>query len=226
MAITGYFRLAAPAADARGSARRTLSLPAQGTHDNRNAGGSGIAVLIHNISETGLLLESDAGLAVGDPIGIDLPHAGESPATVMWISGRLAGCRFDTPVSSATLSAAQLRSSVTHDPQLDEDAAASTADEAFGQRLQRLRAQAGLNQAEVAERMGVSAPSVSGWEKGRARPKHGRMAALAAILGVPTSELLGDPAPEELRDLIERSRVQIASAVGTSADKVRNIIEL
>ena len=74
--------------------------------------------------------------------------------------------------------------------------------------------------------MGVSAPSVSGWEKGRARPKHGRMAALAAILGVSTSELLGDHAVGELHDLIERSRVQIASAFGTSADKVRIIIEL
>lgn len=221
MAITGYFVPAAAGADERGSARRKLSLPALGTQ----SGGGGIAVLVHNISETGLLLESDADLAVGDSIGIDLPHAGESPATVMWISDRLAGCRFDAPVSPATLSAAQLRSSVTHDPHFDDDTA-SPADQAFGSRLQRLRAQAGLNQAQVADRMGVSAPAVSGWEKGRARPKHSRMAALAAILGVPTSELLGDSAPEDLRDLIERSRVQIASAVGTSADKVRIIIEL
>ncbi|HMN53563.1 MAG TPA: helix-turn-helix domain-containing protein [Sphingopyxis sp.] len=221
MAITGYLLPAAPGADARGSTRRKLSLPAEG----RQSGGSGLAVLVHNISETGLLLESDAAVAVGDRIEIDLPHAGESPATVMWISGRLAGCRFDAPVSPATLSAAQLRSSVTHDPHFDDEAA-SPADQAFGGRLQRLRAQAGLNQAQLADRMGVSAPAVSGWEKGRARPKHSRMAALAAILGVPTSELLGDSAPEDLRDLIERSRVQIASAIGTSAEKVRIIIEL
>lgn len=221
MAITAYFLPAAAGADERGSARRKLCLPALG----RQNGDGGIAVLVHNISETGLLLESDADLAVGDSIGIDLPHAGESPATVMWISDRLAGCRFDTPVSSATLSAAQLRSSVTHDPLFDDEAA-SPADQAFGGRLQRLRAQAGLNQAQLADRMGVSAPAVSGWEKGRARPKHSRMAALAAILGVPTSELLGDSAPEALEDLIERSRAQIATMVGTSADKVRIIIEL
>ncbi|PQM29027.1 XRE family transcriptional regulator [Sphingopyxis lindanitolerans] len=221
MAIPGYFHPAAPGADARARARRTLRLPAQGTHDD----GSGIAVLVHNISETGLLLESDAGIAVGDRIEIDLPHAGESPATVVWVSDRLSGCRFDTPISPATLSAAQLRSAVTHDAH-DDEAAASPADPAFGSRLQRLRAQAGLNQAQVAERMGVSAPSVSGWEKGRARPKHSRMAALAAILGVPTSELLGDHPPEALQDLIERSRAQIAMMVGTSADKVRIIVEL
>src|SRR3546814_6480353 len=51
----------------------------------------------------------------------------------------------------------------------------SVVDEAFGARLQRLRTKAGLSQAEVAKRMGVSPPSISSWEKGRARPKRGRM---------------------------------------------------
>lgn len=221
MAITGYCLPAAPGADERGSSRRKLSLPAQGTQN----GGSGIAVLIHNISETGLLLESDVAVAVGDRIGIDLPHAGESPATVMWISDRLAGCRFDAPVSPATLSAAQLRSGVTHDPDVDDEVDLPT-DRGFGGRLQRLRAQVGLNQAQLADRMGVSAPAVSGWEKGRARPKHGRMAALAAILGVPTSELLGDHVGEDLHDLIARSRRDIALAMGIGEDKVRIVVEL
>jgi transcriptional regulator with XRE-family HTH domain len=85
---------------------------------------------------------------------------------------------------------------------------------------------AGLNQADVAERIGVSAPSVSGWEKGRARPKHDRMEALAAILGVQVSDLLGGFAPEGLHDLIERSREQIARTVGVAPDKVRIIVEL
>src|SRR3546814_1282992 len=82
----------------------TTLFRSQGTHDD----GSGIAVLVHNISESGLLLESDAAIAVGDRIEIDLPHAGESPATVVWVSDRLVGCRFDTAISPATLSAAQL----------------------------------------------------------------------------------------------------------------------
>lgn len=218
MAISGYFLPAAPGGDARGSARRKLSLPAGGTQN----GETGIRVLIHNISETGLLLESDAALSVGDRIEIDLPHGGDSWASVVWISEHLIGCRFDTPVSQAVLSAAQLRSAVTH----DEEQAPTPDDEAFGARLHRLRVRAGLNQAEVAERMGVSAPSVSGWEKGRARPKHGRMSALAEILGVQTADLLGDHAPEELHDLIDRSRRQIALAMGTSEDRIRIIIEL
>ena len=223
MAISGDFLPAAPGAEARGSARRKLSLPAGGVQN----GNTGIKVLIHNISETGLLLESDVDLSAGDRIEIDLPHAGDRWATVVWVSDRFLGCRFDTPVSPATLSAAQLRSAVTHDDVLDDDDDTPVpADEAFGARLQRLRVRAGLNQAEVAERMGVSAPSISGWEKGRARPKHGRMAALAEILGVSASDLLGDHEPGELHDLIDRSRRQIARAMGTSEDKVRIIIEL
>lgn len=218
MAIPGYFLPAAPDADARGSARRKLHLPAGGTQN----GGTGIKVLIHNISETGLLLESDVDLAAGDQVEIELPHAGDSPATVVWVNGRFFGCRFDTPLSPAALSAAQLRSAVPH----DDDEAPASADSDFGPRLQRLRLRAGLNQAEVAEQMGVSAPAVSGWEKGRARPKHGRMAALAEILGVAASELLGDHGAEELHDLVDRSRRQIALAMGISEDKVRIIIEL
>lgn len=218
MAISGYFLPAAPGDDDRGSARRKLSLPAEG----RQNGDTGIRVLIHNISETGLLLESDVDLSPGDRIEIDLPHAGDISAAVVWVSDRLFGCRFDVPVSPATLSAAQLRSAVTH----DEDDTSPPGDDTFGTRLQRLRVRAGLNQADVADRMSVSAPAVSGWEKGRARPKHGRMAALAEILGVQTAELLGDHAPEELHDLVDRSRRQIALAMGTSEDKVRIIIEL
>src|SRR3546814_16587917 len=72
----------------------------------------------------------------------------------------------------------------------------SVVDEAFGARLQRLRTKAGLSQAEVAKRMGVSPPSISSWEKGRARPKRGRMAKLATILGVPISDLLDDAPPD------------------------------
>ena len=229
MPIYGHF-LPSPGADKRHDARRKLSLLASGLkHD-----GTGIEVQIHNISGTGLLLESDIKLAAGDRIDIQLPHAGDITAVVIWASGRLFGCQFEGPVSPATLSAVELKSAVAPAPasapapSVDEDQAEPVIDEAFGARLQRLRTKAGLSQAEVAERMGVSAPSVSSWEKGRARPKRGRMAKLAAILGVQTSDLLGDAAPEGMQaaqDLIDRSREQIARAVGVSTDRVRIIVE-
>lgn len=231
MPIFGHFLPSAPSADKRHDARRKLSLLARGLqHD-----GTGIAVQIHNISGTGLLFESDIKLATGDRIEIELPHAGDIMAVVIWASGRLFGCQFEGPVSPATLSAVELKSAVAPAPELidaitptpgvDEDHAEPEIDEAFGARLVRLRARAGLSQADVAKRMGVSAPSVSSWEKGRARPKRGRMAKLAAILGVQTSDLLDDAAPEDFQELIDRSREQIARAVGISADRVRIIVE-
>ena len=51
------------------------------------------------------------------------------------------------------------------------------------------------------------------------------MAKLAAILGVPVADLLGDAVPEGVRELINRSRDQIARAVGLSANRVRIIVE-
>ena len=74
--------------------------------------------------------------------------------------------------------------------------------------------------------MDVSAPSVSSWENGRVRPKPGRIAKLADILGVQTSELLEDvAAPEGFQEVIDRSREQIARAVGIDIEKVRIILE-
>jgi transcriptional regulator with XRE-family HTH domain len=239
MPIYGHFLPSAPSTDKRHDARRKLSLLASGLkHD-----GTGIEVQIHNISGTGLLLESDIKLAAGDRIEIELPHAGDITAVVIWASGRLFGCQFEGPVSPATLSAVELKSAVAPAPVVaptpavapapivDEDDPAPVIDEAFGVRLQRFRTEAGLSQAEVAERMEVSAPSVSSWEKGRAHPKRGRMAKLAAILGVQTSDLLDDAAPEGvqgmpgIQELIDHSREQIARAMGIGADKVRIIVE-
>lgn len=233
MPIYGHFLPSAPGADKRQDARRKLSLLASGSKPD----GTGIEVQIHNISGTGLLFESDIKLVAGDRIDIELPHAGDITAVVIWASGRHFGCQFEGPVSPATLSAVELKSAVAAAPDTapapadDEESADPVIDEVFGVRLQRLRTTAGLSQAEVAKAMGVGAPSVSNWEKGRARPKRGRMAKLAAILGVQTSDLLDDTAPEGvqglqgIRELIDRSREQIASAVGISADRVRIIIE-
>lgn len=224
MAISGYFLPSAPGADRRQGGRRKLSLLAKGArHD-----GKGIDVQIHNISGTGLLFESDIKLAAGDRIEIELPHAGDITAVVIWASGRHFGCQFEGPVSRATLSAVELKSAteaLAAPEATEEPAAGPAADEAFGERLLRLRTKAGIDRADVAKRMNVSAASVLGWEKGRVRPKRSRMAALAKILGVPTAELLGEAAADRVAEAIDRSRKEIARAVGVSADKVRIIVE-
>jgi len=230
MAIFGYFLPSAPDADRRHDSRRKLSLLARGAHHD----GTGLDVLIHNISGTGMLFESDIKLAAGDRIEIELPHAGDITAIVIWASGRHFGCQFEGPVSPATLSAVELKSvtapsSKTREKDKaagdGEQDAATEGDESFGDRLQRFRSELGLDQAEVAKHMGVGVASVASWEQDRARPKRGRMATLAAILGVETSDLLGEGELGEIQDQVDAGRELIARALGVSADRVRIIVE-
>lgn len=65
---------------------------------------------IHDLSQTGLLVEAEDGLALGEKLQIELPGAGSFPAKVMWSSGRFVGCKFDQPLPQAAISAALLKS--------------------------------------------------------------------------------------------------------------------
>ena len=59
------------------------------------------------------------------------------------------------------------------------------------------RKRAGLSQEALAERLGVSRQAVSKWETGEALPETGKLAALAAELGVSVDWLLSEAEPEE-----------------------------
>ncbi len=61
------------------------------------------------------------------------------------------------------------------------------------------RKRAGLSQEALAERLGVSRQAVSKWETGEAMPETGKLAALAAALGVSVDWLLSEDEPEEPR---------------------------
>lgn len=95
----------------------------------------------------------------------------------------------------------------------------------FGARLRYLRTVKGLSQADVASCLGVSKPAISGWEKGRTRPKNARLGALADLLGVSQFDLMEEPPPVAYGDVIARSRIQIAQKLGVELNKVRIIIE-
>lgn len=98
--------------DARSAARRTLCLQV-----SAHASSDVTAALIHNLSETGLLLETSADLQVGEMLQVDLPHAGATTALVIWNRDRFVGCEFASPVSRAAMSAALLRNPVFPGPQ-------------------------------------------------------------------------------------------------------------
>lgn len=92
-------------ANRRFSPRRRLRLGSVSTSLNRE-------VLIHDISPTGLLLETSAKLRAFDRLDVELPEAGSRQAVVVWTSGRYFGCQFAQPLSKAAVSAALLLSPI------------------------------------------------------------------------------------------------------------------
>jgi transcriptional regulator with XRE-family HTH domain len=201
--------------------RRSILLDAQGALPS----GEAASVTIHNISETGMLVECAQPLGASETLAVDLPGAQATRATVVWSSGALHGCAFASPLSQAVLSAAQLRSAVTSGS-AEGAAFALGGAEPFPERLQRLRKARGLTLAELADRLGVSKPTVWAWEQGRSRPIEERIAALAEALGVPPGELLSGRDEAELAGVLDRSRKQIADAFGITPESVRIMIEL
>lgn len=79
--------------------------------DARASGGAGASATVHDISETGLLIESDLHLNLRDVVEVELPQADMRSAEVVWLSGTLAGCRFVEKLTTGAVSAALLRGS-------------------------------------------------------------------------------------------------------------------
>lgn len=94
------------AGERRSSSRRKLRLDAEGA----SASALQTQVIIHDLSEDGLLVESPIGLEQGETIEVVIPEAGTAQAKVAWSSARFFGCRFSNPISTAAVSAALLRS--------------------------------------------------------------------------------------------------------------------
>lgn len=62
----------------------------------------------------------------------------------------------------------------------------------FGEKLQKLRRQAGMSQEELAERLSVSRQAVSRWELEGTLPDAGKIVSLSRIFSVTTDYLLKD----------------------------------
>lgn len=90
----------------RGAPRRRLKLDSAVSIPS----GGDLEVIVHDLSATGLLIETGVDLRSGDELAVEIPGAGPTVATVMWVSGNYFGCEFKRPVPKAALSAAALRS--------------------------------------------------------------------------------------------------------------------
>ena len=214
--------------DTRAAARMHMRFEAPGSFD----GNEGTVVVIHNLSATGMLIETASDLAIGQRIIIELPEAPDCAATIVWRSEALAGCRFDRPLSRAALSAAQLRNPLPDDV---DPAHLPAGDEMLAARLLRLRQERGLTRAELSVRTGFSKPSIWAWESGKTVPRRSNLIALADAFGMSERELLiGDAAAahadpsatsKQIRALVDTSREEIAALAGVEPDKVRITIE-
>jgi DNA-binding XRE family transcriptional regulator len=61
-----------------------------------------------------------------------------------------------------------------------------------GERLKEARKNAGLTQAELGKKLGVTGATVSNWEKGNTEPKVGVLRDISNILDVPVIQLLDE----------------------------------
>lgn len=93
--------------DARGHSRRRLSLEVGA----RAKGRCSPLAQVHNISETGVLIEAEFALAIGDAIEVDLPRVGLRMGEIVWSSDRFFGCKFTDELNTAAVSASVLRGS-------------------------------------------------------------------------------------------------------------------
>ena len=66
--------------------------------------------------------------------------------------------------------------------------------------IKKCREEAGLTQAALADKMGVSVMSVQNWERGRTKIEMGRLTELASIFNVPVEKLINEILIEEDRN--------------------------
>lgn len=117
--------------DRRRTERRTLRLDVTAQSSSSES-----AIIIHDLSRTGLLIETDADFAIGETFLLVLPDLGATPARVVRSDGIRFGCEFLSPVPASAISAALLKTPYDHAiDDIAEEIALDDADD-FGVRRQ------------------------------------------------------------------------------------------
>jgi transcriptional regulator with XRE-family HTH domain len=209
----------------RRDVRRKLRLNVAG----RTAGGGPGEVLIHDLSTSGMLVQADESLAIGEVVEVELPRTGVHHVEVVWASGTFFGCRFLEPVPPAAVSAALLRSAPDRpsQPAASDESPATAA--SFGARLAALRAEQGWAIETLAERLGVSRQAVWYWETGQRLPRAEHFQRIVDVFDLQEQDLLGQalaPQAAPRHALIDELKREVARQNGVDESRVRVLIEL
>ncbi len=198
------------------------------------------AVLVTNLSSTGVLAETTAPLSVGEPLEILLPEGESLAATVVWTNEGIFACKFERLLSIATIRKVELQcppAARVSDQNTDLPVGERAA-ETLGERIKRLRRERGFSMVHFASCIGVSKPTLWKWENGTVFPRQHTIQILADALGVPEMELIygserqippGEQAQktsfEKLRNAIYVKKEELASIIGIPPRRIRIIIE-
>ena len=194
-----------------------------------------------DMSLRGFRIRTNAALAIGDAISIDLPHRDGVEAEVVWANTPEFGCEFAYPLTTPELSRSRLKG----------DPLAFRSSESIGEQIVRLREARGWTRAELALRAGVSRPSIWGWENGKTQPRPSTLQRLSRTLGAPvggvdTSDEVSVPEVEiarlvrqfvssveearlqrlDLSVLLSISRTMIGDVLGIDPDCVKLTVTL
>lgn len=91
------------------------------------------------------------------------------------------------------------------------------AEEPLPQRMRRFREESGLSRAELADRTGLSRPTIWAWEAGKSRPRQSNLETLAHALGISAQELIGKDQSEAIRREMDAMGLSAWHTVGIPA---------
>lgn len=99
--------------------------------------------------------------------------------------------------------------------------------EILGEKIKRLRKENGLNQTQLAERIGVDKSAISFWENGINEPKANYITKLALLFNISADYLLG--IEDEFGNKIEKQKtlepekIKLPAVARSKGNKLRNI---
>ena len=90
----------------------------------------------------------------------------------------------------------------------------------IGKNIKRFRAEKGMTQEQLAERLHVTRQAVSNWEQGKTQPDLETLSAMAEVFEVPVEELIyGNTTQKESKVIIEKTTkkgIDMGAAVGVA----------